>query len=112
MLSSPVLMANGVWVLAGDEVGACAARLASPTIPTLDLLTQFVIHVRCQAKGSTFRSDSVHKAFPVTWCRNVCLSLLGRKTLKNRNADCERTPEFPSSRFAPAKKSAQIISRQ
>ena len=68
-------------------------------------------YTRMEPQAGTFRSDPIHDAFSVTWCRNVRLSSPGRN-LKNRKADCKRTSEFPFSRFAPARKSAQIISRQ
>jgi hypothetical protein len=38
--------------------------------------------------------------------------LLSRRNLKSRDSECSSTSGFPSSRFAPATKSAQIISRQ
>ena len=93
------------------EIRQCAAGLASPAVPTQNLMTQPVIRLCCEPQACAFRSDPGHDAFSVTWCRNVCLSSPGRN-LKNRSADCKRTPEFSFSRFAPARKSAQIISRQ
>jgi hypothetical protein len=66
---------------------------------------------RSQAAGVHVSADLIHDALSVTWCRNVCVSSPGRN-LKNRNADCKRPSGFSFSRFVPARKSAQIISRQ
>ena len=93
------------------KVGHRPAQLASPTIATEHLIAQLFIQLGIEPQACVFRLDSSHDAFSVTWCRNVCLSSLGRN-LKNRRADCKRTSGFSFSRFAPAKKSAQIISRQ
>jgi hypothetical protein len=87
------------------------ARLASPAIATQHLIAQAFVELRIEQLACTFRSDSIQDAFPVTWCRNVRLSSPGRN-LKNRRADCKRTSGFSFSTFAPARKSAQIISRQ
>src|SRR5579872_1843224 len=93
------------------KIGHCATRLASPAVATQHLLAESVVQLGIQANACMFQSDSSHDTFSVTWCRNVCLSSPGRN-LKNRNADCKRTPGFSFSKFAPARKSAQIISRQ
>ena len=88
-----------------------ATRLASPAVATQHLMAQTVVLFGIQAQACMLRSEHSHDAFSVTWCRNVRFSLPGRN-LKNRNADCKRTSELSFSIFAPAKKSAQIISRQ
>jgi hypothetical protein len=93
------------------KVGLSAANLATPPIALEHLITETIVLVGIEPHGRAFRSDSSHDAFSVTYCRNVCFSSPGRN-LKNRNADCKRTMESSFSRFAPAKKSAQIISRQ
>ena len=93
------------------EVRHCAAGLASPAVPTQNLLAQLVVHLHRELQASALGSNTSHDAFSVTWWRNARLSSPVRN-LKNRKADCKRTREFSFSRFAPAKKSAQIISRQ
>jgi len=93
------------------EIGHCATRLASPAVTTEHLVTQTVVLVGIEPQACMLRSEPSHDAFSATWCRNVRFSSPGRN-LKNRNADCRRTLGFSFSRFAPAMKSAQIISRQ
>ena len=93
------------------KAGHCATRLASPAVATQHLMAQTVVLFGIQPQACMLRSEHSHDAFSVTWCRNVRFSLPGRN-LKNRNADCKRTSELSFSIFAPAKKSAQIISRQ
>jgi hypothetical protein len=44
--------------------------------------------------------------------RRLLSNVVPGRNLKNRNADCKRIPGFLFSRFAPARKSAQIISSQ
>jgi hypothetical protein len=93
------------------KLGHRTARLASPTISAEDLVAQLFINVGLEPQGCAFWSDLIHDAFSVTWCRTVCLSSSVRN-LKNRNAYCKRTSGFSFSSFVPARKSAQIISRQ
>ena len=93
------------------EVGPCATRLTSPAIPTQHLIAQVFIQLGIEPQACAFRLDTRQDPFSVTRCRNVCLSWPGRN-LKNRSADCKRTSGSSLSRFAPARKSAQIISRQ
>ena len=93
------------------KVGHCAAGLASPAIAPEHLITESFVLPGVEPNACAFRTHSIHEAFSITWCRNVRLSSPGRN-LKNRRADCKRTAEFSFSRFAPARKSAHIISRQ
>ena len=93
------------------KIGHCATRLASPAIATQHLAAESVVLVGIEPQARMFRSDPSHDAFSTTRCINLCLSSPGRN-LKNRKADCKRTPGFSFSRLAPAEKSAQIISRQ
>ena len=79
------------------KVGHCAARLAPPAIAIEHLIANPFAEL---GEPQSFRMDSVHEAFSDTWCKNLCLSSLGRN-LKNRRADCKRTPEFSFSKFAP-----------
>ena len=88
-----------------------AARLASPAVPPQDLSTELLVGFRIQPQTRTFWPDRFHEARPFSCSRNACLCSPGRN-LKNRWIDCNNISGFPSSRFAPARKSAQIISRQ
>jgi hypothetical protein len=93
------------------ESGHCAARLASPPITTKHLVTELFVELGIKPQARLLRSDLIHDAFSFTWCRNVRLSSPERN-LKNRKADCRRSSGFSFPRFAPARKSALIISRQ
>ena len=93
------------------EVGHRAAKLTSPAIPPKYTVAELFEQLGIKPQARLLRSDLTHDAFSFAWCRNVCLSSPGRN-LKNRKADCKRTSGFSFSRFAPARKSAQIISRQ
>jgi hypothetical protein len=93
------------------KIGHCATRLASPPVTTKHLVAEPFVQFGIEPQAELLRSDPIHDAFPFTWCRNACLSSPGRN-LKNRKADCKRISGFSFSRFAPARKSEQIISRQ
>jgi hypothetical protein len=88
-----------------------AARLAFPAVAAEYLVAELLVQREIKPDGRTFWSDPVHDAFAVKWSRNIFRCSPGRN-LKNRRIDCRRTCELPFSRLAPAKKSAQIISRQ
>jgi len=87
------------------------ANLASPAVPPQDLLTQLFVRFRIQPQARTFWLDRAQEALPLNCSRNACCCSPGRN-LKNCWIDCNKISGFPSSRFAPARKSAQIISRQ
>jgi len=70
-----------------------------------------VILLGIEPQACAFRSNTRHDASSVTWRRKVRLPSPGRN-LKKRRADRKRTSGFSLSRFALAKKSAQIIFRQ
>ena len=88
-----------------------AASLASPAIPLQDLSTELLVRFGIQPQTRAFRSDRAHEARPFSCSRNACCCSPGRN-LKNCWIDCSNISGFPSSRCAPARKSAQIISRQ
>ena len=88
-----------------------AAGLASPGITAQHLLPQFFVGFCCESDPWLFRENSIHEAFSFAWCRNACFSCRGRN-LNNRTIDCSANSGVPFSRLAPARKSAQIISRQ
>ena len=93
------------------EIGHNAAELASPTVSTQHPDAKLFVQFGIKPQARTFWLDVFHGAFSGKWSRNAFLSSPGRN-LKKRRIDCSRTCELPFSRFAPAKKSAQIISRQ
>ena len=88
-----------------------AAELTFPSVAAQHLLMKSGVRFCFESDARTFGCNMGHDAFSVTWRKNVCLSSPGRN-LKSRTIDCKSTSGFPLSRFAPARKSAQIISRQ
>jgi hypothetical protein len=93
------------------EVGPGAARLAPPPVATQHLLAEMVVVLRIEPQPRLLWPDPLHATFSATESKNTFLSSPGRNW-KNRSADCKRISGFSLSRFAPARKSAQIISRQ
>jgi len=85
--------------------------LAFPAIPTQYLFSEVFVELGIKLQTRSLGSNSLHEAFAVTSCRKACLCSPGRN-LKNRDIDCGSTVGSSFSRFAPARKSAQIISRQ
>jgi len=93
------------------EIGQRAASLAPPTIPTQHLLAQGFVQFGSETLAGTLYRIPVHDAFSVICSRKACRSLPGRNW-KNRAIEDKSTSGCPESRLAPARKSAQIISRQ
>jgi hypothetical protein len=85
--------------------------LAPPAITAQYLFSQLFVEVRVKSKPGLFWSNLVHEASSVTSCRKACRCSPGRN-LKNRDMDCRSTVGSSFPRLAPARKSAQIISRQ
>ena len=85
--------------------------LTSPIVPFEHLQTEFFVSIRVKLDSGRLWADAVHEAFPLTCSRNACLSCPGRN-LKNLVMDCSRISGLLFSKLAPARKSAQIISRQ
>ena len=85
--------------------------LALPAIATQYLFSELVVRFGIEPQARSLGSNPVHEAFSVTSCRKACRCSPG-KNLKNRDMDCRSTVGSSFSRFAPARKSAQIISRQ
>src|SRR5712692_7876421 len=87
---------------------------ADLTLPPISLHyppTKLSIQLRIKSQAWALGQNSVHEAFSITSCRKACRCSPGRN-LKNRDMDCRSTDGSSLSRLAPAKKSAQIISRQ
>ena len=93
------------------QVRPGSARLASPAVAAQNLLSESFVPLGIKPQARLFGSNPVHEAFSVTSCRKACRCSPGRN-LKNRDMDCRSTVGSSFSRFAPARKSAQIISRQ
>ena len=93
------------------QVRSGPATLASPAIAAQHLFSELFVRLGIKPQARLFGSNPVHEAFSVTSCRKACRCSPGRN-LKNRDMDCRSTVGSSFSRFAPARKSAQIISRQ
>ncbi|SRR6185295_4336539 len=87
------------------------ADLTLPAIPAQYLFAEPFVKLGIKPQSRSLGSNPVHEAFSVTSCRKASLCSLGRN-LKNREIDCRSIVGSSLSRFAPARKSAQIISRQ
>jgi hypothetical protein len=88
-----------------------ATDLALPAIATQYLFSEVFVELGIKPQARSLGSNSIHDAFPVTSCRKACRWSPGRN-LRNRDMDCRSSVGSSFSRFAPARKSAQIISRQ
>ena len=92
------------------EIGEASTSLASPTIATQNLFAELVVGARREANTRSFFCGR-QAAFPMAWCRNSFLCSAGRNW-KTRTSARSRMFGSALSRFAPATKSAQIISKQ
>jgi hypothetical protein len=93
------------------QIRSASAALTSPTIAAQYLLPKLFVELAIKSHARLFGCNPVHKAFSVTSWRKACRCSPGR-ILKNRDMDCKSSVGSSFSRFAPARKSAQIISRQ
>ena len=106
----PSQLAAGLHMMNLQIFGA-SASLASPTIALEHLLAEHSISVPIQAKSGLSGHGQSHDAFG-TRDKNSWRWEFGRSR-KIRLRAKSRESELPeSSKFAPARKSAQIISRQ
>ena len=92
------------------ELIHATTALAAPAIALQHLAAQSSIGVRVEPKPRASWGKSGHEAFR-TCSRNSCCLGRGRNS-KSRPSEVSKTSGFPFSRLAPARKSAQIISRQ
>lgn len=102
---APQLLVVDMQILPGTT------ELASPAIASQHLFSELVVWLWIEPQAWPLGSNPGHEAFSVTWCRKACRCSPGRN-LKNLEIDCSSTVGSSFSRFAPARKSAQIISRQ
>jgi hypothetical protein len=93
------------------QVLSGTADLAVPAIAAQHLFAELFVELRIKPQSRSSGSNLVHEASSVTWCRKASRCSPGRN-VKNRDMDCRSTVGSSLSRFAPARKSAQIISRQ
>jgi len=94
------------------EILARAADLTLPTIALQHPLAQLLVRHGVEPHSGPFWKRAAHDAFSWTNCsRNICLCWVGRN-LTNWKIDCRSASGVALSRFAPARKSAQIISKQ
>jgi len=103
-LTAEVLMMN-------FQVRPRAAGLTAPGVASKHLLAKFVVGFGFEPQPWLCRSNALHEALGRIDSRNVCLCCSGSSP-KNRFIENSRVSGSPLSRLAPAKKSAQIISRQ
>jgi hypothetical protein len=85
-------------------------KLAAPPVAIEHLPAQFSIGFRVESQSRASWARWGHEAFR-TCSRNSCCLGRGRNS-KSRPSERSKVSGFPFSRLAPAKKSAQIISRQ
>src|SRR5450759_2767262 len=92
------------------ELIAPATVLAFPAVPLQDFHLQLAVTTVFEPKPTSFGSVHTHADRRIS-SRNSCCCDAARKP-KNRRTDVSSASGLPFSRFAPAIKSAQIISRQ
>ncbi len=89
---------------------APATVLAFPSIALQNAFRELGVLLWIEPNWALFPNLPAH-ADCLTSIKNCCCCAAGRNP-KNRCNDISSTSAFPFSRFAPARKSAQIISRQ
>ena len=93
------------------KVGHGTADLAPPAVSPEYVLAELLVILLIEPDRRLFRHSSIHWIFSVTNCAKACLWPPGRN-LNNRESARRSTSGSAAFKFAPAKKSAQIISRQ
>src|SRR5437667_12871855 len=93
------------------KIRKAAAGLTSPSIPLQDFSTELLVGFGRKPQAGMFASDRIHAASLEICDKNACFCSPGRN-LKNRAMECSKMSGLPVSRLAPARKSAQIISKQ
>ena len=87
-----------------------AARLAAPTIPRKDFAAESAIGFRVKPQARAFGPDLTQGATRML-SRSCSRCGIGRLDTRRVMAD-RRASSLPVSKLTPARKSAQIISRQ
>src|SRR5438270_13697465 len=93
------------------KIAQAAARLTFPYIPLQDFATELLVGLGRKSQARMFWSDRIYAVRGLACDKNAIFCSPGRN-LKNLEMDCNSSAGSPWSRLAPAKKSAQIISRQ
>jgi hypothetical protein len=106
-----VALLAAVLLVVDMQVFPGTTDLASPAIAAQYLFSQLVVRFGIEPQAGSLESNLLHKAIPATWCRKACRCSPGRN-LKKRDIDWSSAVGSSLSKFAPARKSAQIISRQ
>lgn len=92
------------------KVFQATAMLAPPTIPGQDTVPQPLVSLWIKPQLKVFRVMRAHEAVSICW-RSSAFIGSGRSSM-SRHSDISNVAGSPSPRCAPARKSAQIISRQ
>jgi hypothetical protein len=93
------------------KISTSSARLAAPAVALKDCTPKPPVFVRCETQHSFFESKYGHEALSTASSKNFCRCSPG-KNLKKFFIDLSKMSAFALSKFAPARKSAQIISKQ
>ena len=86
------------------------ARLTSPAVSLQDFAAELAISFRIKPQTGSLCSDP-HQSIACTFSRSCLISRLW-KTEDNPSQEGKRASRFPISELTPARKSAQIISKQ
>jgi hypothetical protein len=87
-----------------------AARLATPAISLQDLAAESPIGFRIKPQSWSFRA---HPSQRVIWTFSTSCLLWGfGRPITSRVSESNKASCFPASKLTPARKSAQIISKQ
>jgi hypothetical protein len=92
------------------ELISATALLTSPAITLQDFQLQLAVTLGVEPKPPSFSKVATHADRLMS--RKNCCWCAAERNAKNRRSDVNSTSVLPFSRFAPARKSAQIISRQ
>ena len=87
-----------------------SARLATPAVPLQDLPAKLVISSRLKSQAWAFGTQPA-QIVACTSSTSRIFSGFGRPSTRRVREDNKATP-FPVSKLTPARKSAQIISKQ
>jgi len=90
------------------EITQRSTELTAPAISPQHLHVQGLVRTSIKPQPRSFGADGVHTVIRAL-SKNFCLLGCGRAS-KSRSKEIISASEFPVSRFAPARKSAQIIS--
>lgn len=90
------------------EISLSSATLASPSISLQNTAMEFLVRSGVESQPGAHQRAKGHRQ-PLALSRNSCCLTSGSKP-NSRSRESSKASGFPVSAFAPAKKSAQIIS--